>query len=375
MTFQALLVSSDDHAAAVLAPVLSEFGLEMRRCTHADAILQLAEKQFDAILVDFDEPEAAVLVLQNAYTTSPHSIAVSVALLREHSRVRNAFGAGAHFVLYKPLNPAQAQASLRAATILIKRERRRSLRVPVQAPVQVRVQGGLQVEGILLDLSQDGLELLASQPLCPSAGVSLQFSLPASADAIDAQAEIAWANPNGQCGVRFVNLPETVRATLASWVAANARKSPAEDAERSSAYTLTDLSSCGCYLETESPFPERSGVGLRLAAAGMEVVLQGMVRVMHPGFGMGIEFAARSVEDRETLDNFIRFLLSSSSAAPPSTVTPLGLASGMDPDSHPPSEYDDPLLDLLRRREQPSQEDFLRELHQQRGTTAALSSC
>jgi len=46
------------------------------------------------------------------------------------------FGAGANFVLYKPISVSQAQASLRAATALLKRERRRAFRVPVQVPVR-----------------------------------------------------------------------------------------------------------------------------------------------------------------------------------------------------------------------------------------------
>ncbi len=37
----------------------------------------------------------------------------------------------------------------------------------------------------------------------------------------------------------------------------------------------------------------------------MEVQAEGMVRVMHPGFGMGIEFAARTAEQRSQVEHFI----------------------------------------------------------------------
>ena len=106
-------------------------------------------------------------VLQNARLTPRRDGTVTVALLRDPSKVRNAFGAGAHFILYKPVSAEQAQASLRAATILIKRERRRSLRVPLQVPAQLRVENGPAMEGILLDLSEDGADVLSSQPLSP----------------------------------------------------------------------------------------------------------------------------------------------------------------------------------------------------------------
>jgi CheY-like chemotaxis protein len=372
MTFQALLVSGDDEAATVLAPVLADFGLDMRRCAHTEAIRELTEQKFDAVIVDFDDTPRAILVLQNAHVASPRASAVTVALLREPGKVRSAFGAGAHFVLYKPFTPVQAQTSLRAATILIKRERRRSLRVPVQVPVQLRAQVGLDMEGILLDLSQDGMEILASQPLCPSTSLSLQFSLP-QGGAIDAHGEVAWANPNGQCGVRFLDLSEDARSHLAAWVTANIHKVPAEDSEPAAACKLTDLSLGGCYVETESPFPERSGVALGLTAAGMETQAQGMVRVTHPAFGMGIEFASRSADEREQVADFIKFLISFPGTVPELAITPLGLGPGAGHDQGEKSahqEFDDPLLDLLRRHESLSQEDFLQELRQQRRSPA-----
>ena len=103
---------------------------------------------------------------------------VTVALLDDKTKVRHVFGAGANFVLYKPISQQQAEASLRAAIALMKRERRRSFRVPVQLPVKLRVENGAEMEGILLDLSEDGLDVLAAQPLCPAANINARFILP-----------------------------------------------------------------------------------------------------------------------------------------------------------------------------------------------------
>jgi c-di-GMP-binding flagellar brake protein YcgR len=54
---------------------------------------------------------------------------------------------------------------LRAATALLKRERRQSLRVAVQAAVSIRIDESNTVEGILLDLSTGGMDVLAAKPL------------------------------------------------------------------------------------------------------------------------------------------------------------------------------------------------------------------
>jgi len=372
MTFQALLVSPDSEVAAVLTPVLARFGLGVKCCGYAEAVCELSQAKFDAVLVDFDDTPRAILILQNVYLASPHHSTVTVALLRDRTKVRNVFGAGANFVLYKPVSTEQAEASLRAATTLIKRERRRSLRVPVQVSVELRVENGLEMEGILLDLSEDGMELLAAQPLCPSATLNLKFNLPEEKTAIQARSEVAWASPNGQAGLRFVDLSENVRAGLRGWVARNTRKHPPEEAEPALRCKLTDLSFGGCYVETESPFPERTGVMLRMKAGSLDVQANGMVRVMHPEFGMGIELGARTTSQQEELANFIRFLLASRpEASPELVITPRSLATVIDPatpEQRGSEEFEDPLLDLVRSHEPLSQEEFLRKLHGQRGS-------
>jgi CheY-like chemotaxis protein len=377
MTFQALLVSKDDEATAVLTPVLSGFGLGVQCCGYPDALVRLTEQKFDAVMVDYDDPHSAALVLQNAEQASSGNSAITVALLSDKTKVRNVFGAGANFVLYKPISEQQAQASLRAATALIKRERRRSFRVPVQVPVELRVQNGPEMEGILLDLSEDGMDVLASQPLCPSATIVAHFSLPDGATEVEARGEVAWANPNGQSGVRFVDISDKLRSTLKGWVTANAPELPPEDPEPVSQCKLTDLSLGGCYVETESPFPERSGILLCLKAADMEVQAEGMVRVMHPTAGMGIEFASRTPQQRERVENFIGFLSSQPGTLPQLLITPRALtASEGYSETQKPGAQDleDPLLELLRSHESLSQEDFLQELRKQRGSEEVASS-
>src|SRR4030088_2173758 len=125
MTFQSLLVSKDEQATSVLTSVLAGFGLGVQCCGYPDALCRLTEQKFDAVLVDYDDPHSAALVLQNAYQASAGSNTVTEALPPKRPKGRTVFGAGAIFVLYKPVSQQQAEAGLRAATALIKRERRR----------------------------------------------------------------------------------------------------------------------------------------------------------------------------------------------------------------------------------------------------------
>jgi len=376
MTFQALLVSKDDETSGVLSPVLVAYGLNVQSCGYPEALCRLTEQKYDAVIVDFDDPHSAALVLQNADQANSGGT-VTVALLSDKTKVRNVFGAGANFVLYKPISTEQAKASLRAATALIKRERRRSFRVPVQVPVQLRLQNGPEMEGILLDLSEDGMDVLAAQALYPSASVNAKFSLPDIPEPFDIRGEVAWANPNGQSGMRLIDLPEKVRSGLRTWLLSHAPEIPPEDPEPVSKCKLTDLSLGGCYVETESPFPERSGIVLCLKAEDLEVQAEGMVRVMHPESGMGIEFAARTVEQREQVSKFIEFLTSRPGTQPELLITPRALAAGKayEPGADAPGEeLEDPLLELLRGHELLSQEEFLQKLRQQRSSEAVSTS-
>jgi len=378
MTFQALLFSKDEQAIEILTRVLSGLDVGVVCCEYADAARQLSEQKPDAVLVDFDSAEEATSTLQSLSQTSFANRSITVALLSDKAALRQVLGQGANFVIYKPVTEGQVAASLRAALTVIKRERRRSLRVPLQVPVQIKMGDGPEVEAILLDLSEEGMDILAAQPLSSSVPINARFSLPGSKSELEAHGEVAWTNPNGQAGVRLISPSEGLRLTLRKWVEANAPEQPPSDPDPVISCKLTDLSTGGCYVETESPFPEGCGIVLCLKAEDVETTVEGRVSVMHPGFGMGVEFAARTSEDREAVTRFIEFLTSRPGTIPELSVMPRALRgddshrdSATAPDSE---ELQDPLLELLRKRESLNQEEFLQELHRQRSSPAVESA-
>jgi CheY-like chemotaxis protein len=383
MTFPALLISDDDEAAAVLTPVLATFGSTVLRCGHAEAAAHLTQEKFAAVVVDFDDSlrtskilrdaqKASVgLILRHAQQAIPGHRAVTVALLGDQANVRNVIGAGAHFILHKPISTEQAKATLRAAAALIKRDRRQTYRVPVQVPVQLKAGDGPVTDGILLDLSCEGLDVLMPQAMVPATAVRVHFGLPGSEIAADVRGEVIWANPNGETGVRFLQVADELRQAMQEWLANNKREPSVLEPDETVEGKLTDLSLGGCYVETESPFPEQSGVTLCLKAEEIEAEAEGIVRVMHPGFGMGIEFARKAVEDSARVANFIGFLKASPGTTPQLSVRPRDLVAAFPPPTEDEElmffvEMDDPLLDLLQNHERLSQEEFLQELCNQR---------
>jgi hypothetical protein len=101
-----------------------------------------------------------------------------------------------------------------------------------------------------------------------------------------------------------------------------------------------------------------------------------MVRVMHPEFGMGIQFASGTAEQREHVGSFINFLTSRPGTLPQLLITPRALAAVNDQDyrRNTPDEPEDLLLGLLNRADSLTQEDFLKELSQQRSSEEVASS-
>ncbi len=380
MNLQALLVSSDDSAADVLGRVLSGFGIATDRSSDPEtALTRIQQQKFDALIVDFDDQKLAedVLLQVKKLGTGP----LSVALVADTAKVRQILSGGAHFVLYKPISEDAARAGLRAAAALLMRERRRAFRVPVQAPVEVTLPDSRKLDGILLDLSETGMDVLTAEAQTSGSLIAFHFQLPDGAVEVDAHGQVVWANANGQTGVHFVGVAEPVKEKLRHWLKAAAVGAGASEDETVPHCKLTDLSLGGCYVQTDSPFPESALVDLCVRANELEVHTEGMVRVAHPNHGMGVEFPSRTSEQRAQVLNLITFLQNNSSAQPELSVSPKALVADLtqfEPAEKAAPEaaedMEDPLLELLRRGTSLQQEAFLTELQHQRNPQDVAAS-
>ena len=372
MTLQALLVSIDDAAADVLGRVLPTLGMAMDRSSDPETtIARIQQQRFDALIVDFDDPKMAEDVLQHAQKVG--SAPLSVALVADTTKVRDILSGGAHFVLYKPLSDDAVKAGLRAVAALLNRERRRAFRVPVQAPVEITLPDTRKLDGILLDLSETGMDVLTAETQVAGSLLAFNFQLPDGALKVEAHGQVAWANPNGQTGVHFLDISEDVAAELKKWLLAAATAAGTDADETVPHCKLSDLSLGGCYVETDAPFPEQALVDLCLKTDKMEVHTEGMVRVAHPGHGMGVEFPSRTAEQRAQVGNLIDVLRSSPDSTPELTISPKALVADLTQfvaadkkADESDDDLDDPLLELLRRGTSLQQDDFLGELRHQR---------
>jgi len=105
---------------------------------------------------------------------------------------------------------------------------------------------------------------------------------------------------------------------------------------------------------------------------------EGMVRVAHPGHGMGLEFPSRTPEQRGQVENLINFLRSSSDRTPELYVSPRALVADLTqfehsevPAGESSEELEDQLLELVRRGTTLQQDEFVAELRRQRSPEEA----
>src|ERR1700680_3712281 len=369
MSLQALVFCADEKVVRVLRRVLSELEIGMELCADAEsAIHKLTRRRFEAVIVDCAGAGTASRVLRRARSAPCNKRAVSVAIVGAQTGLGGSRDLEAHFVLHQPLSPERAKASFRAVRALMKRERRRNARIPVETPVTLQVNDGAgQLRAVTTDLGEGGMAIQLAHRPKNLGSMAIQFSLPGSEDVIACTSQVAWENPGRQVGLRFVDLAPEIRDRLKAWLESRAPEFEQDDPP--APCKLTDLSLGGCYLETGSPFPLRTRIILSMQVSGEPMRAEGGVLVMHPDLGMGIEFAQTTERQRNDLEKFIQALSNSNGVLPELLVEPEGLDIG-DPVSTPRSGtgIEDPLLDLFRKRGDLAAEAFQTELRKRRGS-------
>ncbi len=177
---------------------------------------------------------------------------------------------------------------------------------------------------------------------------------------------MAWEGGGPQAGIRFVDVSPEQRDRLKMWLATHSPELEPDDPP--AACKLTDLSLGACYLEMASPFPMGTRVILTMRTAKLESRAEGLVRVMHPEIGMGVEFTRATNQQHEQLEKFIQFLRNNHGVHPDLVVEPEGMNDDEPVSSELPAadEIEDPLLDLFRRSTDFTIESFLNELRKQR---------
>ena len=368
MLLACLLVCADEAATEVLRRILKELDIDVEHCIEPAAVPQkLKESRFDAVIVDCEKFESAAETLRKTRTSSLNGTALIIALVHSQDNVRPVFAAGANFVLYKPISPERARGSLQAARGLMRRERRRSTRVPVYATAGIAYPGVEEGKATLIDLSEEGTAIQCEQPLPPKGKVYFQFTLPGHKELVRLAGEVVWQDSTGRVGLRFADVPQSSRRLLKLWLQHNifrrlesglhdpgssagatpqskkaAAKTGAEPADGLARFratpgnrrgqsrhacrlgaevyrlgktvpnrcNLSDIGVGGCYVEMPSPFESETPVEILVRTRDLKIRTRGVVQSVHPGFGMGVKFNPRTEREHDQIQQLISLLRS-----------------------------------------------------------------
>jgi c-di-GMP-binding flagellar brake protein YcgR len=372
MGLKSLLLCSDEKIVRVLRRVLGDLEIEVDLCPTSDAALRkLTRQRFEAIIADLAD-DGAIEVLRSARSAPCNKQAVAVAIVEPIVGLKAVFEIGAHFVLYRPVSSERAKSSFRAARALMKSERRRNARVAVQIPVVMRSpEAGANMKVTTVDLSEGGMAVLLPNRRRPSGRWQIAFTLPGTSTSLEISADFAWEGSKEQAGLRFQQVSPEVTLQLREWLKQNSPDAEPDDPPIRC--QLTDLSVGGCYLEISSPFPALSRLILSMRAGEAEVRVQGVVRVMHPDQGMGVEFTQNTLLHRAALEKFLKVLTENRALLPELFVQPEGLDMESCKTDAAAVDSEDPLLQLFYG-EPLSAEAFHDALRRQRAVPPVAAS-
>ncbi len=393
MNLKCLLLSSDEKTVRILRRVLSDMEIEVEDFGVAeDAIRRLTRQRFEAIIVDGVIAKAHD-ALAAAKAAPVNKRALSIVVVEGPVGLKGGFEMGAHFVLHKPFAVERAKASFRAVRALMKRERRLQLRVPVEIPVECF--GARQYKGKSIDICEGGMMMQFSSSVAKESSLRFSLKLPGTDGTLELHGEVAWEGAGQQAGVRFKNATDEQRYTLRQWLSKQLPEQEPDDPPVNC--RLAQLSSAGCYLTTASPFPRGTRVSLTFRTASAEARASGLVLVMHPEFGMGVELLRSTTEQREQAQRMTAALRAHPDKTPEFQVEPDGLelavteentaafqgASG-EPQNHglqnhgpqnadPQNQNEDALVALFRRQFEAPVETFLQQMREQHQIEASSS--
>ena len=355
MALTSLVVCADKNAVQVLGKILHELSIGVENCADlGTAASRVASQHFDAVVIDCKDQTAAIELIAAVRKLPLNKTTLIIGLVDGREQVRDIFGQGANFIVYKPVSEERAGSSLRAARGLMAREKRSKLRVALHAPASIAYGSAENVPATLLDLSEDGLAIQSERRLPLRCKVYFQFNLPGGKSAVRLSGDVVWQDSSGRVGIRFVDVPQTSRKTLGEWIKGSlTRLATAERAApivttqlpsepvatrlaglglsasssnrrvqsrlacRLSAdvfrlgegvpnrCTLSDISNGGCYVETPSPFSPQTVVNLVVRTQTLKLRVRGTVQVTHPGFGMGVQFSLNTPEERDQVKQLV----------------------------------------------------------------------
>lgn len=223
-SWEFLIACRDARIHTILAAAIHEFGGAATTTSDtAAAMAYITRRKLDGIFIDM-RIDGALNLIGSIRRGSSNRFAVVFACAGEHEDASRLLNAGANFVVHKPLDPAEVATVLESAGQMMAIERQRYLRHQLTLPVVLKTTGREQ-KATTLNISRGGMAVRCPQSLDPGSAIHFVLELPMGKP-VRGRGEVAWANTDGQMGIRFYLMGEEVKATLWHWMEHRSRPGP-----------------------------------------------------------------------------------------------------------------------------------------------------
>ena len=114
----------------------------------------------------------------------------------------------------------------RNATRKPEREQPLGRRKELQIPISIATSTGRSFTAASRNLGMGGLGVQVRPPLAASEELGVAFTLPGSRRRLEMQGVVAWSQPDGLAGIRFVNMTPSKIEVLSRWLGGNGEVPP-----------------------------------------------------------------------------------------------------------------------------------------------------
>lgn len=212
-----MVVSRDWAEVSVLECILGSLHINVEvESQPQQAQQKLMKSRVDALIVDCDLEGSSSLLrsLQEGLTINTVPLVIMGGML-DHQNLEKA---GASFIFEKPISVDQAVHTLSAAHNMILDCRLRYQRHRLAAPVSLKFNADQQLDVRLMNVSQSGVRIQASDPMPQHDSLLVTFELPGTRTSLELQGEVAWSDPQGNAGIRFLDVSGSAKRQLRLWL-------------------------------------------------------------------------------------------------------------------------------------------------------------
>jgi len=220
-SLKVLVVEDESASLELITELLQQLKVEVRALADSrDAAGLIARQGFDAIFLDLAMPVLSGFDLAKLTRESTHNQNAPIVVVTscsEQDVMHSSFSVGATYFLSKPISRERLVTLLDKIRAPRPENRRRSVRVPLEAKVTCTLESR-NLDGLIWNVSQGGIQLEVNG-LQRGDAIGISFLLPEPAAVIKAHGVVAWVQDERQ-GVYFTEMSiegqEALRAYIRS---------------------------------------------------------------------------------------------------------------------------------------------------------------